>query len=81
MPALDRRPEKIMDISGFAEEKVDGDPPELPLNRIFHDLLEIFFISCFTRIILVAPCGGFGRILLVRTSMRRVMPRSALLLR
>jgi|HubBroStandDraft_1064217.scaffolds.fasta_scaffold146697_1 hypothetical protein len=36
-----------MDISGFAEEKVDGDPPELPLNpylpRSFRNLFHFLF--------------------------------------
>jgi hypothetical protein len=41
-----------MEHSGFAEEKVDGDPPEFPLNPdLFQDLLEILFTFCFTRII------------------------------
>jgi hypothetical protein len=41
---LDRRPEKIMELSGFVEEKVDGDPPEFPLSpdlpRSFRNLVH-----------------------------------------
>jgi hypothetical protein len=36
-----------MELSGFAEEKVDGDPPEFPLNpdlpRSFGNLVRFLF--------------------------------------